>query len=243
MTFWASELGEFCKMIREIGKSSKVRKVREFQDQSLQGLKSTWIYRTVLKSPWKLNLSWKVLEKHLKALKSPWILPFTGGLNTVFGDINQYEIVVPLFGAVRSPWKVLEFYKNLPVWTLKIILCSTHRDMRWWLRMFLVDCNIYHAVCSKVVVLLLIRCWLFFPLWYSVIVLFCCVLLYIHSSFAVILMGKRELVALLCLPGVSGLLCGSSSRCHRFVCNLWLWYANFISDLLLIVFAIYTGND
>ena len=38
------------------------------------GLKSTWIYRTVLKSPWKLNLSGKVLEKHLKALKIPWIL-------------------------------------------------------------------------------------------------------------------------------------------------------------------------
>ena len=28
-------------------------------------------------------------------------------------------------------------------------------------------------------------------------------LLYVHSSFVIILMGKRELVALLCLPGVS----------------------------------------
>ena len=27
--------------------------------------------------------------------------------------------------------------------------------------------------------------------------MFCCVLLYVHSSFAIILMGKRELVALL----------------------------------------------
>ena len=36
--------------------------------------------------------------------------------------------------------------------------------------------------------------------------------------------GKRELVALLCLPGVSWLLCGSSSRWHGFVCSLWLWY-------------------
>ena len=26
------------------------------------------------------------------------------------------------------------------------------------------------------------------------------------------------------LPGVSWLLCGSSSWCHRFVCSLWLWY-------------------
>ena len=32
--------------------------------------------------------------------------------------------------------------------------------------------------------------------------MFCCTLLYVHSSFAIILMGKRELVALLskCLP-------------------------------------------
>ena len=34
--------------------------------------------------------------------------------------------------------------------------------------------------------------------------MFCCTLLYVPSSFAIILMGKRELVAcLVCLPGVS----------------------------------------
>ena len=32
--------------------------------------------------------------------------------------------------------------------------------------------------------------------------LFCSVLLYVHSSFAIILMGKREIVALLCLSSV-----------------------------------------
>ena len=32
--------------------------------------------------------------------------------------------------------------------------------------------------------------------------IFCCSLLCVLSSFAIILMGKRELVALLCLPGV-----------------------------------------
>ena len=37
-------------------------------------------------------------------------------------------------------------------------------------------------------------------------------------------MGKRELVALLCLPGVSWWLSGSSSRYHEVVCGLWLWY-------------------
>ena len=41
--------------------------------------------------------------------------------------------------------------------------------------------------------------------------MFCCALLCVHSSFVIILMGKRELVALLFLPGVSCLLCGSSS--------------------------------
>ena len=54
--------------------------------------------------------------------------------------------------------------------------------------------------------------------------MFCCALLCVHSSFAIISMGKRELVALLCLPGVSRLLCGASSRCHGFVCSLWLLY-------------------
>ena len=37
----------------------------------------------------------KYLKKHSKALKSPWILSFTGGFNSVFGDLNQYKIVVP----------------------------------------------------------------------------------------------------------------------------------------------------
>ena len=32
--------------------------------------------------------------------------------------------------------------------------------------------------------------------------MFCCALLCVHSSFAIILMGKRELVALLCLSSL-----------------------------------------
>ena len=48
---------------------------------------------------------------------------------------------------------------------------------------------------------------------------FCCTLLYVHSSIAVILMGKRELIALLnlsswCLVMVERL---SSRGCLRFV--------------------------
>ena len=32
------------------------------------------------------------------------------------------------------------------------------------------------------------------------------------------------LLCLICLPGVSWWLSCSSSRCHRVVCGLWLWY-------------------
>ena len=56
---------------------------------------------------------------------------------------------------------------------------------------------------KAVVLLLLTFCLLLLPLWESVIVLFCCTLLYVHSNIAIILMGKRELVALLNLIMVS----------------------------------------
>ena len=69
------------------------------------------------------------------------------------------------------------------------------------------------AVRSKAVVLLLLTfCLLLLILWESVIVpMFCCKLLYVHTSIAIILMGKRELVALLnlsswCLVMVEWLL-------------------------------------
>ena len=63
------------------------------------------------------------------------------------------------------------------------------------------------------VLLLLTFCLLLLPLWESVIVLFFCTLFYVHSSIAIILMGKRELVALLNL----------SSWCHVMV--EWLFLA------------------
>ena len=52
--------------------------------------------------------------------------------------------------------------------------------------------------------------------------MFCCMLLYVHSSFAIILMGKRELVALLnlsswCLGMVEWLLLAVPWGCLRFV--------------------------
>ena len=52
--------------------------------------------------------------------------------------------------------------------------------------------------------------------------MFCCTLLYVHSSIAVILMGKRELVALLnlsswCLVMVERLFLAMSRGCLRFL--------------------------
>ena len=52
--------------------------------------------------------------------------------------------------------------------------------------------------------------------------MFCCTLLYVHSSIAIILMGKRELVALLnlstwCLVMVSRLFLAVPQGCLRFV--------------------------
>ena len=69
--------------------------------------------------------------------------------------------------------------------------------------------------------------------------LFCCTLVYVHSSFAIILMGERELVALLSLSSwcLVILLCDSSSLCHEFVCSLWLWY--FLIVLTIFEFIIF----
>ena len=60
------------------------------------------------------------------------------------------------------------------------------------------------AVCSKVVVpLLLTCCLLLHPLWDSVIVLCFVVRFYVLSSFAIILRGKESwLLCLVRLPGV-----------------------------------------
>ena len=44
------------------------------------------------------------------------------------------------------------------------------------------------------------------------------------------------LLCLICLPGVSWWLRGSSSRCHRVVCSLWLWY-------FLIILTYYFGSN
>ena len=85
------------------------------------------------------------------------------------------------------------------------------------------------AVRSKAVDLLLLTCCLLLlPLCESVTVLCFCTLLYVHSSFAIILMGKKELVALL----------GLSSRC--LVVVVWLFLAVPCLQFLIVVFPDHT---
>ena len=68
------------------------------------------------------------------------------------------------------------------------------------------------------------------PLWESVIVLFCCMLLYVHLRFAIILMGKRELIALLSL----------SSWCLVMVVWLFLAVPWVCLQFVIVVFADHT---
>ena len=60
--------------------------------------------------------------------------------------------------------------------------------------------------------------------------MFCCTLLYVHSSFAVILMGKRELVALL----------GLSSWCLVIVVRLFLAVPWVCLRFVIVVFPDHT---
>ena len=56
--------------------------------------------------------------------------------------------------------------------------------------------------------------------------MFCCALLYVHSSFAIILMGKRELVVLLCL----------SSWCLVIVVWLFLTMQQVCLQFVIVIF-------
>ena len=65
--------------------------------------------------------------------------------------------------------------------------------------------------------------------------MFCCTLLYVHSGFAIILMGKRELVALLslsswCLVMVVWLFLTVSWVCLRFVIVFFLIILTYYSS-------------
>ena len=60
--------------------------------------------------------------------------------------------------------------------------------------------------------------------------MYCCMLLYVHSSFAIILMGKRELVALLSF----------SSWCHVMVVWRFLEVQWVSLRFVIVVFPDYT---
>ena len=80
------------------------------------------------------------------------------------------------------------------------------------------------------VLLLLIRCLLLLPLWDSVIVLCFVALLFVHSCFAIISIGKRELVALLCL----------SSLCLVIVVWLFLTMPRVDLQYVIVIFPDHT---
>ena len=60
--------------------------------------------------------------------------------------------------------------------------------------------------------------------------MFYCALIHVHSSFAIILMGKRELVALLCL----------SSLCLVIVVSLFLTMPRVCRQFVIVVFPDHT---
>ena len=75
--------------------------------------------------------------------------------------------------------------------------------------------------------------------------MFCCTLLYVHSSIAIILMGKRELVALLnlsswCLVMVERLFLAVLRGCLRFVIVAFPDHTHYFCVCLLLIFLLFT---
>ena len=76
--------------------------------------------------------------------------------------------------------------------------------------------------------------------------MFCCTLLYVHFSIAIILMGKRELIALLnlsswCLVMVEGLFLTVPLGCLQFVIVVFPDHTHLLF-LLSFIFALYLLN-
>ena len=72
--------------------------------------------------------------------------------------------------------------------------------------------------------------------------MFCCTLLYVHSSIAIILMGKRELIALLnlsswCLVMVERLFLTVPRGCLQFVIVVFPDHTHLLSLLVFLVFC------
>ena len=76
--------------------------------------------------------------------------------------------------------------------------------------------------------------------------MFCCTLLYVHSSIAIILMGKRELIALLnwsswCLVMVERLFLAVPRGCLQFVIVVFLDHTHLL--FLHINNSLYTNYE
>ena len=50
----------------------------------------------------KIKFALKSTRNILKGLEKFFNFPLTGGFNTIFGDLNHYKSVVPLFGAAYA---------------------------------------------------------------------------------------------------------------------------------------------
>ena len=73
--------------------------------------------------------------------------------------------------------------------------------------------------------------------------MFCCMLLYVHSSIAIILMGKRELIALLnfsswCLVMVERLFLAVPRGCLQFVIVVFPDHTHLLFSMLAILTCI-----
>ena len=67
--------------------------------------------------------------------------------------------------------------------------------------------------------------------------IFCCALLYFHSSFAITFMGKRELISFrFCLPGILRLLSDSSSQYQVFFLQFVIVVFPYHTHLLYLLF-------
>ena len=77
--------------------------------------------------------------------------------------------------------------------------------------------------------------------------MFCCTLLYVHSSIAIILMGKRELVALLnlsslCLVMVERLFLTVQQGCLRFVIVVFPYHTHLLFLRMLLTNDLLKSN-
>ena len=78
--------------------------------------------------------------------------------------------------------------------------------------------------------------------------MFCCALLYVHSSFAIILMGKRELVALLslsswCLVMVVWLFLAVPWVCQRYVIVVFPEHTHLLFLFTITIFRVFAKHN